>query len=103
MLFRSKTQAGAPLYKIGTTNVSRTAESQFWSLTDPRTINPREFAQQFGIPRENMNFNFVIQGRLKSGAQALTRPAPGVGSNSGGSLEVVTHPNTVGIETFNMF
>ncbi|MEM8939928.1 MAG: hypothetical protein AAGC64_11325, partial [Bacteroidota bacterium] len=41
-------------------------------------------------------------GQIKPGANFVTREAPGIGSNTGGAIEVVTDPNAVKIETFNM-
>jgi hypothetical protein len=92
-------QNGAPLYKIGKTGRSVAVESQFWSLIDPRTMSPKDYVNAFGIPKENVGFDFLIIGRLKPGAAAITRIAPPAGgSPGGGAIEVVTNPNTVFID-----
>lgn len=96
-------KSGSPLFRLGKTGVSKASEAQFWSLKDPRKMNPKEFAKSFGIPKENANFNFLIVGRLFGGKHAITRSAPSAGGNPGGSIEVVTKPNTVAIEVFHMF
>lgn len=41
--------------------------------------------------------------RLKSGADFVTRPAPGVGDNLGGGIEVVVPPDAVNIQSFSLF
>jgi len=43
---------------------------------------------------------FLIKGQLNKGQSFVTRPAPGVGSNIGGSIEVVTNPGEVDIQSF---
>lgn len=49
-----------------------------------------------------MKFDFVEIGTLKKGSPFITREAPGIGSNSGGSIEVVTNPNGVMLKSFKM-
>lgn len=66
-------------------------------------MDPKEFADAFGIPKANANFEFLMIGRLKPGQMAITRQAPGVGGNAGGSIEVVTNPNSVVLEVFHTF
>ncbi|MEM0942021.1 MAG: hypothetical protein AAGI25_19860, partial [Bacteroidota bacterium] len=96
---------GADLFRIGTFGKSNTVEAQFWSLENPASItNIDDFAKKYGIPAENLREGkfFVQQGQIKPGANFVTREAPGIGSNTGGAIEVVTDPNSVKIETFNM-
>ena len=55
----------------------------------------------YGIPPENIaNANFIETGVLKQGAQFITRPAPPVGPNLGGGVEVVTGPNGIDLTGF---
>ena len=35
-------------------------------------------------------------------ADFITRSAPGLGNNSGGAIEIVTNPNGVKLDSFNM-
>lgn len=47
--------------------------------------------------------NFLMTARLKPGAEFITRPAPGVGGNLGGGIEVVVPPDSVNIQNFSLF
>lgn len=97
---------GATLYRIGTLGRSQAAEGQFWSLENPAKFlsKPEEFAAKFGMPAENLKSGqlFIEAGKLQKGASFVTRPAPAVGVNKGGSIEVVTNPGSVKLETFNV-
>lgn len=44
----------------------------------------------------------VIKGKLDPNADFITRSAPGLGNNSGGAIEIVTNPNGVKLDSFNM-
>lgn len=44
------------------------------------------------IPAENYPPDFVCSGQLYEGSPSVTREAPGVGINSGGTIEVVSEP-----------
>jgi hypothetical protein len=46
--------------------------------------------------------DWMMRARLKPGADFVTRPSPSLGSNPGGSLEVVTPPDAVLIDWFHM-
>lgn len=61
------------------------------------------FAQKFGIPVENLQGGnyFIEVGTLKNTTLFITREAPGVVSNLGGSVEVVTISGNVTLETFH--
>jgi len=84
---RSRVNEGATLYRIGTTGKSQAAEAQFWSLEHP--LRPG-YAQRYGIPERNIqNANFIEAAKLKTGMPFVTRPAPGIGKNVGGGIEVV--------------
>ncbi len=100
-----KVKNGAPLYRVGTLGRSQAAEAQFWSLENPANYlnNLDDFAQKFGIPTENLKSGsiFIEEGTLNANSKFITREAPGIGSNSGGSIEVVTPPNSVKLKSFN--
>ncbi|NMW23197.1 hypothetical protein HFP05_01930, partial [Rhodanobacter denitrificans] len=96
---RQQVQDGAILYRIGTTGRSQGAEAQFWALEDPRTPG---FADRYGIPAENVqNIDFIEAATIKPGSNFVTRPAPSVGSNVGGGIEVVVPENGVNMKWFS--
>jgi RHS repeat-associated protein len=101
LLARKEVQQGSVLYKIGTIGKSEIAESQFWSLEHPLSVNFS--ASRYGIPTDNFKLpNFIISGKVKSGTSFVTREAPAVGPTLGGNVEVVVPKNGVVIESFNM-
>ncbi len=78
---------------------SQAAQGQFWALESPTAPG---FAQRYGIPEANVqNANMIESGTLKPGAQFITRPAPGVGTNGGGAIEVVVPSGAVKLTTFS--
>ena len=84
---RTQVEQGSTLYRIGTTGKSGAAEGQFWALEHP--LSPR-FAERYGIPPKNVsNADFIEAATLRPGTPFITRPAPGVGTNAGGAIEVV--------------
>ena len=100
----NQVKSGAKLYRVGTLGRSQAAEAQFWSLENPATIKDINlFAQKFGIPVENLQGGnyFIEVGTLKNTTLFITREAPGVVSNLGGSVEVVTISGNVTLETFH--
>ena len=46
--------------------------------------------------------HFVTGGSLITGEPFITRPAPGLGSNIGGGIEIITNSNSVKIDFFHM-
>jgi hypothetical protein len=74
-------------------------EAQFWSLESP--LSPG-YAERYGIPAENMNFDFIESGTLNPGTNFITRSAPGIGANGGGAIEVVTPSGGVTLNLFSM-
>ena len=46
--------------------------------------------------------DYIIGGYVKKETKFITRPAPGLGSNSGGAIEIVTPPNSVELQYFYM-
>ncbi len=97
---RASVQNGARMYRIGTTGRSNTTNAQFWSLEHPYTPG---YAGRNGIPPSNVtNANFIQSARLKPGTEFITRPAPPVGTNPGGGIEIVVPENGVSLESFNI-
>ena len=95
---RQQVTDGATLYRTGTMGKSQAAEAQFWSLENPSSPG---YAQRYGIPEENVaNADFVETAKIKPGTSFETRPAPAVGSNLGGGIEVVTESNGVNMSYF---
>ena len=95
---RSVVGKGATLYKVGTIGRSEAIESQFWALEPPWS---QGFGGRYGIPAKNLrNLDFVEVGTLKPGTRFVTRPAPGIGSNRGGAIEVVVPNNGVEVKLF---
>ncbi len=98
---RGQVENGAILYRVGTTNRSEAVGAQFWALEHPYSPG---YANRYAIPQENVDrSNFLMTARLKSGATFVTRPAPGIGDNLGGGIEVVVPPDAVNIQNFNLF
>lgn len=96
---RGQVEGGATLYRTGTMGKSAAGEAQFWSLESP--FSPG-FAQSYGIPAENvLKADFVETATLKPGTSFITRPAPGIGNNLGGSIEVVVPSGGVNLNTFS--
>ena len=95
---RSSVENGATLYRLGTTGKSEAAGAQFWALENP--VSPG-YAARYGIPAENVaKFNFIETATLRPGTPFVTRPAPGIGTNPGGGIEVVVPPNGVTMRFF---
>ena len=99
LVARIQVEQGVTLYRVGTMGKSQAAEAQFWSLENPNTL---DYAQRYGIPAENVqNANFIETAILKPGTTFITRPAPGVGSNVGGGIEVVVPSGGVTMKFFS--
>lgn len=91
---REAVENGATLFRGGTLGRSAGPEGQFWALEHP--LSPG-FAQRYGVPPENMPFDFIEYGKLKPGARFVTTPAPGVGPNRGGAINAVAEENGLGL------
>ena len=92
-------QQGATLFRIGTLGQSQAAEAQFWSLQNPLTTP--NYPGLYGIPPENVtNANFVETAILQPGSPFITRPAPAVGTNPRGGIEVVVPSGGVRMRSF---
>ena len=99
MAARGQVENGSILYRIGKTGKSQAAEAQFWSLENPLSAG---YAQRYGLPASNVkNSNFIETATVKPGTLFVTRPAPGVGSNTGGGIEVVVPQGGVQMRSFN--
>lgn len=63
----------------------------------------KDFAQKYGIPEANLKQGdfFVEIAKPKANIPKISREAPGVGLNSGGSIEVVVPVNGVNLESFH--
>lgn len=88
----SDAQGGALLYRSGVTGFNSATEGQFWSLTNPATVDSVGYAEMMGMPSQAgaEGFDFMVTGRLAPGAAAIARFSPAVaGGGAGGALEVV--------------
>ena len=99
MAARDELTQGAWIYRGGKLSRSAGPEGQFWSLENP--LSPG-YAQKYGIPIENTNFDFVEVAVLKSDSRFITREAPGIGSNEGGGIEVVVNAGEPKLQYFHM-
>ena len=95
---RQSIEDGAVLNRGGTLGQSHAGEGQFWSTDNP--LSPG-YAERNGIPAKNYPPDFICSGTLCNGAPFITREAPGVGKNQGGSIEVVTEPGGVKLNYFH--
>ena len=87
---RNSVAAGGTVYRGGTLGLSRGPEAQFWAPEAPWSSG---YASRYGIPPQNMAaMDMVSIGTVPNGGRFVTRIAPGVGSNTGGALEIVTSP-----------
>ncbi len=98
---RQAVKDGKGMYRAGTrpTETSRGSkgiEGQFWAVEE--SPNMPTYAIKYGIPEANVkNIDFAIEGKLKPNEAFITRPAPGLGQNPGGGLEVVTNSGAVAL------
>ena len=94
---KNNVQNGATLYRGGTFGKSNTTSAQFWATENP--LSPG-YADKYGVAFDKLDY--VITAHLKKGAAFITRVAPGLGTNSGGGIEVVVNPNSVIMDSFYM-
>ena len=76
---------------------SNTTDAQFWAPESP--LSPG-YADKYGVDFKDTDY--VIKGKLDPNADFITRSAPGLGNNSEGDIEIVTNPNGVKLDSFNM-
>ncbi len=93
-------QSGATVYRQGQFGVQNTADAQFWSLSNPATTPG--YAGRMGMPGGAATPDWIMGGQVPPGASVITRGAPGIGGNVGGSLEAVVPPGGVQINWFHM-
>ncbi|MBI1178448.1 hypothetical protein GC207_13520 [bacterium] len=94
-------QNGATVYRAGEFGVQNTGNAQFWSIQNP--VTTPGFAGQLGMPGTAApTFDWMMGGRVAPGSPVITRPAPGIGVNAGGSMEAVVPPGGVRIDWFHM-
>ncbi len=99
---RNSVQNGQALYKIGRIGKSEAGEAQFWAMENP--LSPG-FESRYGMPPGNLRkggITFVEIGELKPGTPFVTRPAPPVGNNPGGGIEVVVAPGGIDLRSFSV-
>jgi RHS repeat-associated protein len=96
---REQVYGGATLYRVGTIGKSAAGEAQFWALERPSSPG---FALRYGMPAENIAAaDFIETATLRPGTPFVTRPAPGIGTNPGGGIEVVVPSSGVRLESFH--
>ena len=88
---------GGDLYRGGSFGRSNTTDAQFLAPESP--LSPG-YADKYGVDFKDTDY--VIKGKLDPNADFITRSAPGLGNNSGGAIEIVTNPNGVKLDSFNM-
>lgn len=93
-------QSGAPVYRAGGLGTQRAAEGQYWSFQNPASTPG--YANGMGMPGTGAGEPFIMGGRVNPSSQFITREAPGIGNNLGGSVEAVTQPGGVTIDWFHM-
>jgi RHS repeat-associated protein len=97
----SQVQNGATIYRTGEFGVQNTGNAQFWAIESPAATPG--YAGQLGMPGATApTFDWIMGGRVAPGSPVITRPAPGIGANAGGSMEAVVPPNGVKIDWFHM-
>ncbi len=99
LIARQQIENGAWIYRGGKLGKSAGPEGQFWSLENP--LSPG-YTAKYGIPVENANFDFVEAARVHPESHFITREAPGIGSNPGGGIEVITRAGEPKLQYFSM-
>jgi len=99
MALRTEVEQGATVYRQGTFGVQETDTGQFWAGENPFTTT--DYASGYGIPGGSPP-DWVMGGQVDTENPFVTRLAPGLGSNLGGSPEVVTNPGGIHNLRFHM-
>ncbi|MGB8451565.1 MAG: hypothetical protein WCD89_04465 [Anaerocolumna sp.] len=97
MELRKYVHNSGELYRGGTFGRSNVTDAQFWAPENP--LNPG-YANKYGV--DFSKADYIIGGKQVPGTPYITRPAPGLGNNLGGGLEIVNNPNTVKLDFFHM-
>jgi RHS repeat-associated protein len=94
-------KSGAPVYRQGMTGIQATGDAQFWSFSNPASTPG--YANAMGMPAgPGAGYPWMMGGTVRPGVPVITRPAPGIGNNLGGTMEVVVTPGGVQIGWFHM-
>jgi len=97
---RSEVAAGRPIFRGGNFPKSAGSDAQFFSPENP--LSPG-FADRVGAGNLGSKTpDFIMGGRVRPGGNFITRPAPGLGANKGGALEIVNEPGAVQFDFFVM-
>lgn len=88
---------GNYLYRAGQFGRFNTIDAQFWAPENPLSSG---YAEKYGVDFKKVDY--IIRGKIKPGTNFITRLAPGLGSNGGGGLEIVTDPYNVIIDSYIM-
>lgn len=96
---RLAVEDGAWLYRGGKLGRSAGPEGQFWSLESP--LSPG-YAKKYGIPIQNVKFDFIELAVAKPGSSFITRESPGIGVNRGGGIDVVVNAGEPKLQYFHM-
>lgn len=85
----------APVLWAQATHKKRNSELQ-------RILLRKDLDKVLEFQKNVMAPDFIAAGTVKPGAEFITRAAPGVGSNLGGSIEVVVKPGDVTLKSFSV-
>jgi|GEM_PF-4199737 len=94
-------KSGVPVYRQGMIGRQATGDAQFWSFSNPASTP--DYANAMGMPPgPSGGYSWMMGGTVRPGAPVITRPAPRIGTNLGGSMEAVVQPGGVEIEWFHI-
>ena len=94
---RSQYLNGGTVYRGGELGRSQTGNAQFWGLENPMNAG---YADKYGVDFNRLDY--IMMGTLPAGSNFITRPAPGLGGNLGGGIEIIVDPGTININSFYM-
>lgn len=94
---KTNIENGGSVYRGGILGRSYTAKGQFWAPENP--LNPG-YTDRYGV--DFSKIDSIIGGKVKPNSNIITRPAPELGTNGGGEIEMVTDPNNVKLDFFYM-
>ncbi len=89
----AEARAGGTVYRQGSFGVQETTGAQFWSPANPASTP--NYASGVGMSGGAATPNWVMGGTVRPGAAAVSRSAPGLGTNVGGKIEIVVQPGGV--------
>ncbi len=103
LALRQEVDSGATVYRTGVTGTQETAEGQFWAGENPATTPG--YAHAYGTPGTPVTageYPWIMGGTVEPGTPFVTRFAPSLGPNLGGTPEVVVNPGGVSNLWFHM-